>query len=89
MVDRTRELEPREGAPIGWDGKTATEMLEEPEQRFAETGSVEWEDPLVLPFGEHLFKVTKGGGSYLIKCDLLPDLEGFYSDRPGRSLPGR
>jgi acetone carboxylase, alpha subunit len=39
MVDRTRELEPRERAPIGWQGKTANEMLEESERLFAETGS--------------------------------------------------
>jgi acetone carboxylase, alpha subunit len=39
MVDRTRELEPRERAPIGWEGKTANEMLEESERLFAETGS--------------------------------------------------
>ena len=28
MVDRTRELEPREERPIGWDGRTALEMLD-------------------------------------------------------------
>jgi acetone carboxylase, gamma subunit len=30
---------------------------------------VPWDDPIVLPFGEHLFIVTKGGGEYVIKCD--------------------
>jgi acetone carboxylase gamma subunit len=30
---------------------------------------VRWEDPIVLPFGEHLYIVSKGGGSYIIKCD--------------------
>ena len=39
MVDRTRELEPRERAPIGWDGKTAREMLEESERLFGESGA--------------------------------------------------
>ena len=38
IVDRTRELEPREGQPIGWDGRTALEMLTESEQLFADTG---------------------------------------------------
>jgi acetone carboxylase gamma subunit len=30
---------------------------------------VGWEDPIVLPFGEHLYVVSKGGGSYVVKCD--------------------
>lgn len=30
---------------------------------------VTWEDPIVLPFGEHLYIVSKGGGSYVVKCD--------------------
>ena len=30
---------------------------------------VPWEDQIVLPFGEHLFVVAKGGGSYVVKCD--------------------
>jgi acetone carboxylase, gamma subunit len=30
---------------------------------------VEWDDRIVLPFGEHLFIVSKGGGSYAVKCD--------------------
>ena len=33
-----RELEPREAQPIGWDGRTALEMLTESERLFAETG---------------------------------------------------
>jgi acetone carboxylase gamma subunit len=28
-----------------------------------------WDDPIVLPFGEHLQIVSKGSGSYIIKCD--------------------
>jgi acetone carboxylase gamma subunit len=28
-----------------------------------------WEDPIVLPFGEHLYVVSKGSGQYRIKCD--------------------
>jgi acetone carboxylase, gamma subunit len=28
-----------------------------------------WDDPIVLPFGEHLFVVAKPGGAYAVKCD--------------------
>jgi acetone carboxylase, gamma subunit len=30
---------------------------------------VSWEDPIVLPFGDHLYVVAKPGGSYVVKCD--------------------
>jgi acetone carboxylase, gamma subunit len=30
---------------------------------------VGWDDPIVLPFGEHLYVVAKPGGSYVVKCD--------------------
>ncbi len=30
---------------------------------------VPWDDPIVLPFGEHLFVVAKPGGAYGVKCD--------------------
>jgi acetone carboxylase gamma subunit len=30
---------------------------------------VEWDEPIVLPFGEHLFIVGKGGDDYVVKCD--------------------
>ena len=30
---------------------------------------VAWEDRIVLPFGEHLHIVSKGGGRYVVKCD--------------------
>ena len=30
---------------------------------------VKWDDPIVLPFGEHLFIVSKGNGTYRVKCD--------------------
>ena len=33
---------------------------------------VRWDDPIVLPFGEHLFIVAKpgaGGSRYVVKCD--------------------
>ena len=30
---------------------------------------VGWDDQIVLPFGEHLYIVSKGSGSYWIKCD--------------------
>jgi hypothetical protein len=38
VVDATREHEPRERRPIGWDGRTVRAMLEESERLFAETG---------------------------------------------------
>ncbi len=38
LVDRTRELEQPERRPIGWQGKTALEMLQESERLFGETG---------------------------------------------------
>ena len=28
-----------------------------------------YDEPIVLPFGEHLNVVSKGGGSYVVKCD--------------------
>jgi acetone carboxylase gamma subunit len=30
---------------------------------------VEWDERIVLPFGEHLYIVSKGDGSYVVKCD--------------------
>jgi acetone carboxylase gamma subunit len=30
---------------------------------------VKWNDPIVLPYGEQLYIVSKGGGSYVVKCD--------------------
>lgn len=30
---------------------------------------VDWDNRIVLPFGEHLYVVSNGKGSYLIKCD--------------------
>jgi acetone carboxylase gamma subunit len=30
---------------------------------------VSWDDPIVLPFGDHLYVVAKPGGSYVVKCD--------------------
>jgi acetone carboxylase gamma subunit len=30
---------------------------------------VDWPDPIVLPFGEHLYIVSKSSGRYVIKCD--------------------
>ncbi len=30
---------------------------------------VDWDDPIVLPFGEHLYVVAAPGGSYVVKCD--------------------
>src|SRR3954468_9669466 len=39
IVDATRELEPREAAGIGWDGKRLDDMLATSDRLFAETGS--------------------------------------------------
>ena len=39
IVDATRQLEPREAAPIGWGGRTLHEMLDESERLIADTGS--------------------------------------------------
>jgi N-methylhydantoinase B/oxoprolinase/acetone carboxylase alpha subunit len=39
IVDQTKSLEQPERDTIGWDGKTARQMLEESERQFAETGS--------------------------------------------------
>ncbi|MDX6672455.1 MAG: acetone carboxylase, gamma subunit [Solirubrobacteraceae bacterium] len=30
---------------------------------------VPWDDPIVLPFGEHLHIVAKGPGAFVVKCD--------------------
>jgi acetone carboxylase, gamma subunit len=30
---------------------------------------VDWDERIVLPFGEHLFVVSKGDATYVIKCD--------------------
>ena len=39
IVEATRELEPQEVRPIGWDGMRVDEMLAESERLFAESGS--------------------------------------------------
>ncbi len=69
MVDGTRELEQltEDGAaPIGWDGRSAREMLEESERLFAETGRYHGLDDLALKAGdpigyEKLFSRLRGG----------------------------
>ena len=67
MVDSTRELEQSDTTPIGWEGRTAKEMLEESERLFAETGSywgidgeleLQREDPIRY---EKLFSRLRGG----------------------------
>jgi N-methylhydantoinase B len=67
IVDATRELEPREGAAVGWDGRRLDEMLAESERLFGETGSY-WglQGSLELkdsdPIGyEKLFSRLRGG----------------------------
>jgi N-methylhydantoinase B len=67
IVDATRELEPREDRPIGWDGKRVDEMLADSERLFAETGSYmgltgELELQSSDPIGyEKLFSRLRGG----------------------------
>src|SRR6266571_9410096 len=39
IVEATRDLEPREREPIGWEGKRLDQMLAESDRLFAETGS--------------------------------------------------
>jgi len=67
IVDSTRELEPRERAPIGWEGRTAKEMLEESERLFEQTGAywgldgdleLKGADPIRY---EKLFSRVRGG----------------------------
>lgn len=66
LVDATRELEPAPPA-IGWDGRRLTEMLEESERLFAETGSYQGlsgELAMIAadPIGyEKLFSRIRGG----------------------------
>src|SRR6476619_8280034 len=67
IVEATRELEPAEARPIGWDGRRLDEMLTESDRLFAETGSY-WglEGELELkdsdPIGyEKLFARMRGG----------------------------
>jgi acetone carboxylase, alpha subunit len=66
IVDRTRELEPTEGRPIGWDGRSALDMLEESERLFGESGrywgleslALKGSDPIRY---EKLFSRLRGG----------------------------
>jgi N-methylhydantoinase B len=66
MVDRTRELEQREAQPIGWDSRSALDMLTESERLFAETGRYWGLDSLPLreqePIRfEKIFSRLRGG----------------------------
>jgi N-methylhydantoinase B/acetone carboxylase alpha subunit len=66
VVAATRELEPRERRPIGWDGRTLRAMLEESERLFEETGRYYGLEQLDLqssdPIGyEKLFSRIRGG----------------------------
>jgi N-methylhydantoinase B len=66
IVDATRELEPREGEPIGWDGRRLDEMLAESERLFEDTGRYWGLEDLELkdsdPIGyEKLFSRIRGG----------------------------
>src|SRR6266566_2131838 len=67
IVDATRELEPREAAGIGWDGKRLDDMLATSERLFAETGSyyglsggLELKDSEPIEY-EKLFSRLRGG----------------------------
>src|ERR1700754_2007658 len=65
-IDRTRELEPDQSAPIGWEGLKLAEMLALSEGRFEETGYYHRlpdpavEDSAPLHF-EKLFSRVRGG----------------------------
>ena len=66
IVDRTREIEPREARPIGWYSRSLREMLEESERLFAETGRYHGIDELELQRNdpiryEKLFSRLRGG----------------------------
>jgi N-methylhydantoinase B/acetone carboxylase alpha subunit len=69
MVDRTRELEPLTAEarrPIGWEGRSALEMLTRSERLFVETGSYCGVEDLVLkerdPIRfEKIFSRLRGG----------------------------
>jgi N-methylhydantoinase B len=66
IAEASRELEPREGEPIGWDGSSLAEMLETSERLFAETGRYFGIEELTLqrtdPIGyEKLFARLRGG----------------------------
>ena len=66
IVDATRQLEPRERKPIGWDGRSALEMLEESERLFENTGAYAGLESLTLKGSdpiryEKLFSRLRGG----------------------------
>jgi N-methylhydantoinase B/acetone carboxylase alpha subunit len=66
IVDSTRELERDERLPIGWDGRTALEMLERAERQFADTGRYCGVEDLALKDSdpiryEKLFSRLRGG----------------------------
>ncbi|MEX2253540.1 MAG: hydantoinase B/oxoprolinase family protein [Thermoleophilaceae bacterium] len=66
IVDATRELEPREARPLGWDGRRLAEMLADSERVFAETGHYQELSDLAMmesdPIGyEKLFSRLRGG----------------------------
>jgi hypothetical protein len=68
IVDRTRELEglAKPDGAIGWEGRTAREMLLDSERLFAETGRYVGIDDLELKQGdpirfEKLFSRLRGG----------------------------
>ena len=41
---------------------------------------VPWSEPIVLPFGEHLYIVAKGAGRYVLKCDCGQELGDYRSN---------
>jgi len=64
-IETIRELEPRE-RPVGWDGQTLLQMLEESERRFAATGHYHGLEHLPLKDSdplhfEKLFSRVRGG----------------------------
>ena len=66
VVHATAELEQRDRRPIGWDGRTLREMIDEQDQLFAETGRYWGLEQLELQSGdpiryEKMFSRLRGG----------------------------
>jgi N-methylhydantoinase B/oxoprolinase/acetone carboxylase alpha subunit/acetone carboxylase gamma subunit len=65
-IETIRTLEPQERAPIGWDGRTLAQMLEESERLFEATGYYHGLEQLALKDSdplhfEKLFSRVRGG----------------------------
>ena len=94
IAQASRELEPRDQRPIGWDGKRLDEMLAESERLFADsgayaglTGELERRDPQRGPAMTSAATRRTGRCTHPVVHDFLPDVEGFYRGWLGRELP--